>query len=122
MSARIEVIADSYLAEWARWAGHETRSLGYPWRSITEKAGEGGINAGSPRPPIEIPPDVARTDAAVAKIRQRNKSILWRAIRIRYLERAPIESIEASMRVSRSEAYRLLNRALRAVFFAREAE
>ena len=117
----METVADSYLAEWARWAGNESHLLGYPREWVTGKAAEGGINAGSIKPPVQIPMEVATTDLAVATIRHKHRSVHWHVIRIRYLERSPIEGVMRAMRVSRTQAYRVLGRAQRALYLAREA-
>ena len=117
----IEGEGDFFLAEWAKWAVGDFQGLGYPRRCVTEKANEGGLTAGSPKPPTEIPPEVAKTDAAVAQIRIRHKSVLWRAIKIKYLERSPLEGVMRSMGVNRSEANHLVNRAQRAVYLIRAA-
>jgi hypothetical protein len=111
----IEVQADHWLAEWARFTG-DRGAMGYPRRSVTEKANEGGITAGSPRPPSDLPEEVALTDKAVSKIRQRQDSILWRAIDLKYRERTPIEGMMRTLRMGRSAVKRLIARAQRAVW------
>ena len=115
----IENAGDLLLAQWAKWTRHHS-NLGYPRRSVTEKVKEGGITAGSPRPPTALPDDVALTDRAVAVLRNRNRSALWRAIQIRYVDGAPLEALARDMGISRSGAYRLTRRAQRAVYLARE--
>lgn len=114
----IECVGDGCLAEWARWTRNPLR-MGYPHRSITEKFKEGGITAGSPRPPTALPDDVALTDRAVAYIRNRDHVHLWQTISIRYVLGAPLEALAAQLAISRSGAYRLTKRAQRAVYHTR---
>lgn len=116
----IENQGDLWLAQWARWTRHHA-NLGYPRRSVTEKIKEGGITAGSPRPPTALPDEVALTDRAVAMIRTRNQSVLWRTIKIRYIDCAPLEALAQDMGISRSGAYRLTRRAQRSVYLQRES-
>ncbi len=115
----IECVGDGCLAEWARWTRNPMR-MGYPCRSITEKFKEGGITAGSPRPPSDLPEDVALTDRAVAYIRNKDELNLWQTIDIRYVRGAPLEALAHILKISRSGAYRLTKRAQRAVYHARE--
>lgn len=114
----IEYAGDGCLAEWARWTRNPLR-MGYPHRSITEKFKEGGITAGSPRPPTALPDDVALTDRAVAFIRNRDHIHLWQTINIRYTHGAPLEALAALLDISRSGAYRLTKRAQRVVYHTR---
>lgn len=116
----IEDQADRWLAEWARLT-RDKSTLGFPRRAVTEKANEGGIAAGSPRPPSDLPEEVALTDRAVSKIRQRQDSILWRAIDLKYRERTPLEGMMRALRMGRSAVKRLIARAQRAVWRERNA-
>lgn len=118
-SGSIEREGDCLLTEWGRW-NRDNGELGFPKRSVTEKAREGGIDAGSPRPPTEMPEDVALTDTVIAKIRLRDKSVLWRAIEIVYLRGASTDALQRALNVSRSQAYRLLGRCRRAVYLGRQ--
>lgn len=116
----IECTADGCLAEWARWTRNPLR-MGYPHRSITEKFKEGGITAGSPRPPTALPDEVALTDRAVARIRnQGGLDHLWQTINIRYVHGAPLEALGWALGISRSGAYRMTKRAQRAVYHTRQ--
>ncbi len=85
MSAEIRLI-HARLERWGKWA-HDGNGLGYPHRSVTERAGEGGILAGSPRPPTEMPEDVAQTDAAVGRLGVIDGCV----IRAYYLRWAPVD-------------------------------
>jgi len=76
------------LEQWGRWA-KDFSSLGYPTRSITEKFGEGGILAGSPRPPTDMSQEVAYTDTAVARLDAMDKNV----IRTYYTVWAPPETL-----------------------------
>lgn len=116
----IENQADNWLLDWAKFTSDRS-NLGYPRRSVTEKANEGGITAGSPRPPSDLPEEVALTDKAVSKIRQRQDSILWRTIDLKYLERTPTEGMMRQLRLGRSPVKRLIARAQRAVWRERSA-
>lgn len=113
----IEEQADYWLNEWAQWARRDV-GLGYPRRSIVDKFKEGGIASGS-KPPTIMPDEVAKTDAAVGLLRLREDSILLRAIQIRYLERAPIDSLARRFHMRRQKAYTLLARAQRAIWSLR---
>jgi hypothetical protein len=111
----IESQADGWLLNWAKFTSDRS-NLGYPRRSVTEKAREGGITAGSPRPPSDLPEAVALTDKAVSRIRQRQDSILWRIIDLKYLEHTPTEGMMRQLRMQRSPVQRLVARAQRAVW------
>lgn len=86
----VESLAHSWLMKWAKWAKHGT-GLGYPKRWVTERAREGGILAGSPRPPTIMPEDMAVIDKAVARLGNRHRSILARALLLEYLDDNPKE-------------------------------
>lgn len=116
----VENQADEWMERWGRWA-RNISTLGYPTRSVSERANEGGIAAGSPRPPTTMPDDVAITDKAVGQIKLRHRSIEWRTLELIYLRGAPMEGVMHEFRISRSAAYRLKARALRAVYRARQA-
>lgn len=88
--ASIEALAHSWLMKWAKWARHGT-GLGYPRRWVTERAREGGILAGSPRPPTSMPDDMAAIDRAVARLGNRHRSIIARALLLEYLDDSPKE-------------------------------
>jgi len=60
---------------WGKWA-RDPVELGYPSRSVTERAGEGGILAGSPRPPTDMPDAIAITDAAIARLGAIDKGVV----------------------------------------------
>lgn len=76
------------LEVWGKWA-RDVGLLGYPTRSVTERAGEGGILAGSPRPPTELPDAVALTDTAVARLNGIDQGV----VRVYYLNWAPPETL-----------------------------
>lgn len=86
----IEALAHSWLMKWAKWARHGT-GLGYPRRWVTERAREGGILAGSPRPPTSMPDDMAAIDRAVARLGNRHRSVIARALLLEYLDDSPKE-------------------------------
>lgn len=113
--ATIEQQAESWLLDWAKFTG-DGNALGYPRRSVTEKANEGGITAGSPRPPSDLPEAVALTDKALSRIRNRCNSILWRVIDLRYRCRLPLEAIMRQLRMKRNEVKLTIARAHRALF------
>lgn len=86
----IESLAHSWLMRWAKWARQGT-GLGYPKRWVTERAREGGILAGSPRPPTSMPEDLSVIDKAVARLGNRHRSIIARALLLEYLDNNPKE-------------------------------
>ena len=93
------------LEEWAKWTRGES-SNGYP--HITPFA-----RLVTPTPNVlgEMPPDVAATDRAVATLRHRHKSVLWRAIEQYFLKH---DAVTVSMRAcstSRAGFYRFVDRA-----------
>lgn len=102
---------DRRLTEWAKWTRGDDGALGYPriqpfTRLITPASGG---------PVGPMPEEVAITDRAVCVIKNREHSVLWRAIRQQYLRN---DAITVSMRecsVSRAGYYRLVKRAQRAV-------
>jgi hypothetical protein len=116
----IEGEGDYFLAEWARWTRGGVR-LSYPSRSVTEKANEGGIMAGSPRPPTEMPEEVALTDKAIARLELRNRSLLRWAIELHYERSLPVAGMALEMRCCKSEAHKLLKRAQRSIYTLRES-
>lgn len=59
--------AENRLIIWGHWT--RTREEGgYPTRSVHTKANEGGVAAGSPRPPTMLPDEVAEVDRIVARL------------------------------------------------------
>lgn len=86
----IESLAHSWLMKWAKWARSDA-GLGYPKRWVTERAREGGILAGSPRPPTIMPEDMAVIDKAVAGLGNRHRSVIAKAILLEYLNNDPKE-------------------------------
>lgn len=83
-------MAHAWLMKWAKWAKQGT-GLGYPRRWVTERVREGGILAGSPKPPTSMPEDMAAIDKAVARLGSRHKSLLARALFLEYLDDNPKE-------------------------------
>lgn len=102
---------DERLKAWALWSRGDDAGLGYPkiepyTRLVTP-------TGGGPTGPM--PDEVAETDRAVCVLKNRQDSVLWRAIRQAYLRN---DAVTVSMRVcstSRAGYYRLVKRAQRAV-------
>lgn len=72
-------LVDTRLQMWAPWAKPSFSALGYPTRSVTERAREGGIRAkalGGP-PPQEWPEPVLEADRAVARLPTRQQAALF---------------------------------------------
>jgi hypothetical protein len=65
---------DLRLHVWSGWARPHYGQLGYPARSVTERANEGGILANDFRPPVspEWPEDVVETETQVARLPTRH--------------------------------------------------
>lgn len=76
------------LEQWGEWA-RDIGQLSWPTRSITEKAGEGGILAGDPRPPIEMPEEVAVTDGAIGHLALIDRAV----VKVYYLHWEPQEAL-----------------------------
>lgn len=102
---------DQRLKKWAEWSRGDDGALGYPkvepFTRLVTPAGGG--------PTGPMPDDVAETDRAVCVIKNRDRSVLWRAICQFYLRN---DAINVSMRecsVSRAGYYRLVKRAQRKV-------
>jgi DNA-directed RNA polymerase specialized sigma24 family protein len=57
------------LQRWGEWTRTKEQG-GYPTRSVHTKVNEGGVMAGSPRPPTELPPDVCEVDRVIARLPQ----------------------------------------------------
>lgn len=117
----IEDQADAWLASWSRWTRSDKGATGYPRRAVTERANEGGITAGSPRPPTDLPDEEAKTDKAVALLDDRHRSILRRVIELRYERALPVEGIAVALQCTRNSAKATLSRAKRAIYRIRSA-
>lgn len=55
------------LTSWGQWTRQQEEG-GFPKRCVLERFKEGGISAGSPRPPTVLPQDAAEVDHAIAKL------------------------------------------------------
>lgn len=117
----VEEQADEWLASWARWTRGDRGATGYPRRAVTERANEGGIMAGSPRPPTDLPAEEALTDKAVANLDQRHRSVLRRVIELHYERCLPLEGIAVALQCTRNNARATLGRAKRAIYRIRSA-
>lgn len=102
--------ADNWLASLARHSRNPVH-LGYPARSVEQRANEGGITAGSPRPPTEMSEEDALSDRALAILERRHRSIHAEVIDLKYFKNAHMEELMRRFRVSKSQSYRLLKRA-----------
>lgn len=111
----IESVAHSWLMKWAKWAKQGT-GLGYPRRWVTERAREGGILAGSPRPPTSMPEDMAVVDKAVATLGSRHKSILARVLFLEYLDNSPKEKKAQRCSVSVKQYEGIVKRGQRHIY------
>lgn len=58
---------ENRLIDWGKWTRMQEQGA-LPCRSVTEKAKEGGIAAGSPRPPTALPDEVAEIDRIIARL------------------------------------------------------
>jgi DNA-directed RNA polymerase specialized sigma24 family protein len=116
----VEQLADALLWSWELF-NRDSQWLGLPRRSVTEKANEGGIAAGSPRPPSEMPDAEALSDRAVAALGLRHNSVLRRVIYLRYEKHYPYEGIATAMHISGRQAKALLGRAQRAFYRHRQS-
>lgn len=117
----IESQGKALLDAWGRWTRGDFVMLGMPRRWVTDKAGEGGIDAGSPKPPIVIPDEEAKTDKAVAILALRDKSILRRVIDLAFEQGLPTDQIAAELHCSRTDARNTIKRACRAIYRIRIA-
>jgi hypothetical protein len=79
------------LEEWGRWACGPLGAAvaGYPARSAHERIKEGGLAAGLPKPPVDMPEPIAYTDTAVARLAEVDKEV----VRAYYLHWAPQETL-----------------------------
>jgi hypothetical protein len=62
--------AERRLQQWGDWTRDHSET-GFPKRWVTAKIGEGGITAGSPRPPTVLPEEVALVDKIIARLTPR---------------------------------------------------
>ncbi len=111
----IESQAHEWLMRWARWA-KQGIGLGYPRRWVTERAREGGILAGSPRPPTVMPADMAAIDRAVAHLGNRHRSLLARAVFLEYLDDRPKDDKAKKCSTSIKGYESLVKRAQRQIY------
>jgi len=112
--------AERLLLSWGRWTRGELNSLSLPKRWVTDKAREGGIDAGSPLPPIVIPEEEAKTDKAVAQLALRHRSILRLAIELAYEMGLGINEVAKHLHCSKAKAKSTVRRAGRAMLRIRE--
>jgi hypothetical protein len=115
----VEGQGHAWLDAWGRWTRGDFGALGMPRRWVTDKAGEGGIAAGSPRPPTVIPDEEAKTDKAVAILALRNRSRLRWAIDLAYEKALPIDEVARALHYNRPRARALIQRACVAIYHIR---
>jgi len=109
------------LEQWVRATRFDEGARAFPKGWITGKAGEGGIAAGSPRPPTILEEDIAKTDKAVAQLAMRYKSKLREVIRVVFELALPERDAAKIMHCNRSELRSLTKRACRAIYSLRAA-
>jgi hypothetical protein len=107
----IEQDGHNRLERWSQWTKGDEGALGFPriqpFTRLITPTGSGPLGP--------MPDDVLITDRAVCELRNREHSVLWRAIKQFYLRN---DAITVSMRecsVSRAGYYRLVKRAQRKV-------
>ena len=120
MKEGVEMLADYYLAQWAKWVKDDT-FLGLPSRCVTDKANEGGICSGSARPPSSMPEEAAISDRAIAALGPKKKSTIRTVIWLRYERNVPIEGIAHNFKVTKYRASTMLSQAQRAFYWRRAA-
>lgn len=120
MKEGVEMLADYYLAQWARWVKDDT-FLGLPNRCVTDKANEGGVARGSSKPPSSMPDDAALSDRAIAGLGTRKASAVRTVIWLRYERNVPIEAIAHNFHVNKYRATTMLSQAQRAFYWRRAA-
>lgn len=102
---------DRRLTEWAKWTRGDDANLSYPRIEPYTKL----VTPTDGGPTGPMPDEVAETDRAVCALKNRERSVLWRAIRQNYLRS---DAITVSMQVcstSRAGYYRLVKRAQRRI-------
>jgi hypothetical protein len=102
--------ADFELARWAKWSRMGI-CLGLPTRSVTEKANEGGITRGTPRPPTTMPDGVALSDRVIGIMEKQNHAFLRKVIKLHYERGLPQEGICVALGLSRGQCYRAMRQA-----------
>lgn len=96
------------LEEWARWA-KDSESREWPPITLLGKVIEQGISGAGQgtRPPISMPDNVAKVDAAVAKLGEIDK----KAIKTYYMRWEDIDSMARRLHMRRRQFQNVLRRA-----------
>lgn len=105
---RVQIVMD----DWASWARRDWNPLGFPKTSSLWRLNKYGLDgAAIPKgyaglPPIDIPPDVERTNAQLEQLAQIDDAKYYRVVTLSHLERVPDKVLGERLGISRQEVRR----------------